>query len=269
MKNFGKFFLIKSITVSLLNRKQRFPILLIILITLSLSIAGEDSSFSSTSSNLSNHVFEEYPVIIKKYDIRIDIQGPDQIEIIEDIVFENKQNDSITAFQFWFNQTSYSNLAIIYDFEDLNYYNVTTDGLITIAFQTNITTNQTRSFSLTYDLNFRLPYVSEETYYFLPFDSFVNYYTEIHTVTIRLPQYYTLHEFEHGASSYIPEGVNPEFTGGRFYLSWMFSNLTPNTQIPFVVYFDEPFSRPIPIWTISLILTVGIVGGALSVYFTG
>ena len=224
-------------------------------------------SYTQINSNINNYQTENNQIVIKYHEIRIDVQGPDSISIVEDIFFENNQNDSINAFEFCFNQTSYSNLAINVDFTVVDYYNVTAEGLITLILLSNISANQTCSFGLSYDLDFRLPYVSEEAYYFLPFDSFINHFTEKHIVSIRLPKYYILHEFEHGASSYIPEDAGTEFTGGRFYLTWELTDLEPNTNLPFVVYFDEPFSRPIPIWVIALILVAGLIGGALSVFW--
>ncbi len=219
--------------------------------------------YDSDDISLSN----SFPIIFKKHEIRIDIETPESITVIEEITIENKQVSPISDIEFLLDQP-FSNLTIEDREEDLDYVPIDYLGLMQINFRYSIGTNQTYYFKMSYNLDIELDFTAgKPAFYLFSYNSFINYFTEYQIVTIRLPSNSFLHEDEHGPPPCLPVNATEDPTGNRIYLTWEFNNLEQDTEINFIIFFDEPPSPPIKSWVVAVILIVGLIGGAITVYW--
>ena len=212
-------------------------------------------------------VSDIYPIIFKQHEIRVDIETPESIVVVEEIIIENKENSPLSQIEFLLDQP-FSNLTIEDREEVLEYTPIDFLGLMEIDFRYPIGANQTYYFKISYNLNIELDFTSgKPSFYLFSFNSYINYFTEYKTVTIRLPQNSFLHEDEHGPPPYLPVNATEDPTGNRIYLTWAFENLEQDTEINFIVFFDEHYSPPISPGIIAVILMVGLIVGAFSVFW--
>ncbi len=218
-----------------------------------------------TNSNNIDTFSVDYPIVFANHEIEVDIETPENITVTEEITILNNRTTSISNFVFNLNHP-----ALILRIEDslgkLNADLISVNDIL-INFRSSLGPNQQYIFRLIYKLDIELDFTQgKPTYYIFPFTSYIQYFTSKQHITIRLPSHSILHETDIGPPPYFPENVTEICTGIRLCLKWEFENLEPATEIPFLVFFDEPYSRPIPVWTIALILIVGIIAGAFCVF---
>ena len=217
--------------------------------------------------NNDNSVSDSYPFVFKQHEIRVDIETPESITIVEEITIENRETIPLSHIDFLLDQ-SFSNLTVEDRIGTIDYFPLNFLGLLRISFRYDIGINQTYYFKLSYNLETELDFTAgKPSYYLFSFNSYINYFTELQIVTIRLPSNTFLHADEHGPPPYLPVNATEDPTGNRIYLTWKFENLEQDTEINFIVFFDEPYSQPISNWIIAVILVVGLIAGAFSVFW--
>ncbi len=208
----------------------------------------------------------DYQIVLTHHETRIDIESPENITVTEEITVINNISTPMSNIIIDLDQPALI-LRIEDSMDELNFDFVSFNEIF-INFRYSIGLLQSYSFRIIYQLDIELDFTAgKPSYYIFPFTCHIQYFTEKHFVTIRLPSYSNLHETESGPPPYLPENATENPTGNRLYLEWELENLEPNTEIPFIVFFDESYSPPIAPWKIAVILVIGIIAGAIGVYW--
>jgi DNA-binding HxlR family transcriptional regulator len=193
---------------------------------------------------------DSYPVIIEFHSVRIDIINVDDIKIEETIIFVNHQNTTLTSFDLCINQ-SFKDLQVEYLHQHIIpfYSNVT--KIASIPLNPGLRTNERGDLFIEYFLDFELPQAVEnrKIFYHLQCKKTSIYFTDKFEVLLRLPQNSFPHESKEYDYSITPTNYTyGEPTENRIAIFWSFSNMTPQTDILFEIFFDEPGREKPPVW---------------------
>lgn len=225
------------------------------------------SDDQETAIALNDHIH----LVHNFHEIRIDIRNINEIQVIETIIAENKQNVTTSHCGFWINQ-SIRDLRLEDTQENELDYDITSlnpsSHFITAHYPASLNVNQSTSFRLIYYLNIELSqFEGNSVYYSFLYRKAISHFTLFFRVQIELPENSFLHENDI-PFSYYPEETTPVLSGNKFHLVWDFENLYAFSYNMFVVYFDEPFSKtPPPIWLIIVGPVSGLITGAIAVFW--
>ncbi len=194
---------------------------------------------------------EEKPVVIISQHTIIDIINENEIIVDEDINIKNINNTQILQIDYLLNQ-SFKNLQIQDEDGVLSYDPPDETGIIKIYFRSSINHNQSVLLRVTYNLDKELPKVEgKPSYYYFQILKYNYYFTQRHHITVRLPKNSFIHEFDDFSNSYFPSNATKDDSGNRFYITWEFRNLLPDTTNQIFIWFDEPFNtKSLLFWSI-------------------
>ncbi len=200
---------------------------------------------------------------VLKHEIEIDILSVEEVKVLERYRIENVQNSSVSSIELWINQSTDNIVTSGNLNSDINSIS-NASHLITLNLHSEFLPNDTELFTLTYDLN-NLPRISFKKFYYFQFWSSISYYTQIHTISLRLPYKSTIHVEKDFTSFFPVDNVTAILDPPRVYISWFFYNLEPFENQFCFIYFDKPFQNP-PVWVFILGPAGGIavgVGGSI------
>jgi len=247
----GNSFLIKNDNGLLLKKRSTLTKkTILILIILLFSFNKIECCAKNECYNLKPFSLEYYSVVIETHLVRIDIYDVGDIKIEETITFVNHQNTTLTSFDLYINQ-SFRDLQVRYLQQQIipSYSNITKIAFIPL--NPGVPINQTKDLFIEYFIDFELPQSSEKKtiFYHFQYKKTSTYFTDKLEVILRLPQ----NSFPHESNEYdypiTPSNYSysPPFEY-RIVISWSFFNMTPQTDVLFEVYFDEPFNEKPPVW---------------------
>ena len=208
---------------------------------------------------------EEKPVEIISQNTIIDIINENEIIVDEDINIRNVNNTKISQVDYLLNQ-SFKNLQI-QDKDGILAYDPPDEmGIIKIYLRSSINHNQSVLLRVTYNLDRELPKVEgKPSYYYFQILKYNYYFTQRHLITVRLPKNSFIHEFEDFSNSFFPSNATKDDSGNRFYITWEFRDLLPDTTNQIFIWFDEPFNtKQLLFWSIFGPF-VGLALGSISV----
>ena len=202
--------------------------------------------------------------IISQYTI-IDIINENEIIVDEDINIKNINNTQISYVDYLLNQ-SFKNLQIQDRDGTLTFDSPDESGIIKIYLRSNIDHNQSVLLRVTYTLDKELPKVEgNPSYFYFQILKYNYYFTNRHLTTVRLPKNSFIHEFDDFTNSYFPSNATKDDSGNRFYITWEFRDLLPDTTNQIFIWFDEPFNAKLLLFWSIFGPILGLILGSISV----
>ncbi len=248
-------------------RKKILNCIVILLIILLVNLENNKISSSVINFQSVKKSVDEKPVEIISQHTIIDIINENEIIIEEDITIRNINNSQISYVDYLLNQ-SFKNLQIQDREGLLDFDSPDEEGLIKISLRSDLNHNQSVFFHVSYTLDTEVPKIEgKPSYFYFHILRYNYYFTYSHIVTIRLPRNSFIHKFDDYSYSFFPINATRTDTGNRFYITWEFNNLLPETVDQIFVWFDEPINTKLLLfWSIFGPL-LGLALGSISVFF--
>jgi uncharacterized membrane protein len=194
--------------------------------------------------------------IVNYHGTLADLISIDDVLVIETFNIENKGNDSVSSVELRLNPKC-DNIHVQNMITDLQF--MTTYWLLTVNFLSDLQTNESTSFYISYSLNTSVLLESKPNNYRFEYISFITYFTLNYSMLILLPE-----------ESFIdPEAAINIYPGNhsienivetrRIAISWFQENQTMDQY--FRVIFEPPFESRLTLWFSIFGPLIGIVIG--------